>query len=72
MTNLDSGLKTRDITLPTKVHIVKAWSSQWSRTVARVGLKRRQNVKELMPSKCGAREDSGKSLGQQGDQTSQS
>ena len=24
MTNLDSILKTRDITLPTKVHIVKA------------------------------------------------
>ena len=24
MTNLDSTLKTRDITLPTKVHIVKA------------------------------------------------
>ena len=24
MTNLDSVLKTRDITLPTKVHIVKA------------------------------------------------
>ena len=24
MTNLDNGLKSRDITLPTKVHIVKA------------------------------------------------
>ena len=24
MTNLDSALKTKDITLPTKVHIVKA------------------------------------------------
>ena len=24
MTNLDSGLKSRDITLPTKVHLVKA------------------------------------------------
>ena len=72
MTNLDSVLKTRDITLPTKVHIVKAWSSQWSGTVARVGLKRRQNVKELMPSKCGAREDYRESLGQQGDQTRQS
>ena len=27
MTNLDSILKSRDITLPTKVHIVKAYSS---------------------------------------------
>ena len=25
MTNLDSILKTRDITLPSKVHLVKAW-----------------------------------------------
>ena len=71
MANLDSVLKTRDITLPTKVHIV-TWSSQWSRTVVRVGLKRRQTVKELMPSKYGAREDFWKSLGQQRDQTSQS
>ena len=29
-TNLDSVLKSGDITLPTQVHIVKAtWSSQW-------------------------------------------
>ena len=38
MTNLDSVLKSRDITLPTKVHIVTAWSSQWSHTVVRAGL----------------------------------
>ena len=25
MTNLDSILETRDITLPTKVHLVKLW-----------------------------------------------
>ena len=25
MTNLDSILKSRDMTLPTKVHLVKAW-----------------------------------------------
>ena len=31
MINLDSILKTRDITLPTKVRLVKAiWFSQWS------------------------------------------
>ena len=28
MTNLDSILKSRDITLPTKVHLVRAWFFQ--------------------------------------------
>ena len=30
MTNLDSMLKSKDITLPTKVHIVKLWFFQKS------------------------------------------
>ena len=30
MTNLDGILKSRDITLPTKVHLVKAWFFQYS------------------------------------------
>ena len=30
MTNLDSILKSRDITLPTNVHLVRAWFFQWS------------------------------------------
>ena len=30
MTNLDSMLKSRDITLSTKVRLVKAWFFQWS------------------------------------------
>ena len=38
MTNLDSILKSRDITLPTKVHLVKAWFFLWSCMDARVGL----------------------------------
>ena len=54
MTKLDSVLKRRDITLLTKVHIVKAMSSQQSRTVVRARPQRRQNAKELMPSSCGA------------------
>ena len=37
MTNLDSILKTRDITLPTKVRLVKAFF-QWSHMYVRVGL----------------------------------
>ena len=38
MTNLDSILKSRDITLSTKVHLVKLWFFQWSFTDVRVGL----------------------------------
>ena len=38
MTNLDSILKSRDITLPTKVHLVKAIVFQWSCMDVRVGL----------------------------------
>ena len=37
MTNLDSVLKSRDLTLLTKVRVVKATSSQWSHMVVRVG-----------------------------------
>ena len=38
MTNLDSILKSRDITLPTKVHLVKAMVFPWSCMDVRVGL----------------------------------
>ena len=38
MTNLDNILKSRDITLPTKVHLVKAMVFQWSCVDVRVGL----------------------------------
>ena len=38
MTNLDSILKSRDITLPTKVRLVKAMIFQWSCMDVRVGL----------------------------------
>ena len=38
MTNLDSILKSRDITLPTNVHLVKVWSFQLSCMDVRVGL----------------------------------
>ena len=63
---------SRDITLPTKVCIVKAMiflvvmcdCERWS-----IG---RQSTKESMPLDCGAGGDYRQSLGQQGDQTSQS
>ena len=38
MTNLDSILKSRDITLPTKVRLVKAMVFQWSCMNVRAGL----------------------------------
>ena len=38
MTNLDSIFKSRDITLPTKVHLVKLWFFQWSCMDVRAGL----------------------------------
>ena len=38
MTNLDSMFKSRDVTLPTKVHLIKALFFQWSCMDVRVGL----------------------------------
>ena len=38
VTNLDSILKSRDITLSTKVHLVRLWFFQWSCMDVRVGL----------------------------------
>ena len=38
MTNLDSIFKSRDITLSTKIHLVKAMVFQWSCMDVRVGL----------------------------------
>ena len=37
MTNLDSILKSRDITLPAKVHLIRAMVFQWSCVDMRVG-----------------------------------
>ena len=62
-TNQDSILKSRDITLPTKVHLVKPMFFLWSCMDVRVGLWRRLTVEELMLLKCGVGEDSWESLG---------
>ena len=70
MTNLDSISKSRDITLPTKVHLVKAMvfpvimyeRESWT-------IKKAEN-KELMLLNCGVGENSWESLGQQRDPTS--
>ena len=59
MTNLDSLLKSRDITLPTKVHIVKGMVcpvvmygyESWT-------IRKAEHKEELMLSNCGTGEDS--------------
>ena len=58
MTNLDSMLKSRGITLLTKVHIVKAMVFPVVIYGCESWTVRRQSAKELMPSNCGAGEDS--------------
>ena len=71
MTNLDSILKSRDITLLIKIHLVKAMVFP----VVMYGCESwtiKLSAKELMLMNCGVGEDSRKSLGLQGDQTSQS
>ena len=65
MTNLDSILKSRDITLPTKVHRVKDMGS------SQVWVWELNHKEGWVLKNCGAREDSLESLGQQEDQTSQ-
>ena len=57
MTNLDSILKSRDITLPTKVHLVKAMVFPVVVHV-RVGPSRKLSTEKLMLLNCGVGEDS--------------
>ena len=70
MTNPDSIFKSRDITLPTKVCLVKARFFQWSCMDVRVGLWKKLSAEILMLLNCGVGEDSWESLGLQGDPTS--
>ena len=58
MTNLDSILKSRDITLPTKVHSVKAMVFPLVVYGLSVGLLRKLSIEELMLLTCGVGEDS--------------
>ena len=73
MTNLDSILKSRDITLPTKIYLVKAMvfplvmygCESWT-------VKKAERWKKLMLLNYGVGDDSLESLGLQGDPTSAS
>ena len=58
MTNLDSILKSRDITLPTKIRLVKAMVLPVVMYGCDSGLQRRLSAEELMLSNGGAGEDS--------------
>ena len=58
VTNLDSVLKSKDITLPTKVHMVKAMIFPVVKYDVRTGPYKRQSAEELMLLNCGVGEDS--------------
>ena len=70
MTKLDSILKSRDITLPTKVHLVKAvvfqvvmygcdiWTIKKAENKKKKKKERKLSTEELMLLNCGAGEDS--------------
>ena len=72
MTNLDRMLKSRDITLPTKVCLVKAMVFSVVMYRWEIDYKKKLSAKELMLLNCGVREDSWESLGLQEDPTSPS
>ena len=58
MTNLDSILKSRDITLPTKVHLVKAMVFSVVHMDVKGGPYRKQSAKELLLLNCEFGKDS--------------
>ena len=58
MTNLDSIIKSRDITLPTKVHLVKAIVFPVVRYGCESWTIKKLSAKELMILNCGVGEDS--------------
>ena len=58
MSNLDSILKNRDITLPTKVHLVKAMVFPLVMYGCESWTVKRLNAKEFMLLNCGVGEDS--------------
>ena len=72
MTNLDSIIKCRNITSPTKVHLVKAIVFPVVRYGCESWTIKKLSTKELMILNCVVGEDSWESLGMQGDPTSQS
>ena len=58
ITNLDSKIKSRDITLPAKVHLVKAKVFPVVMYGCESWIIRRLSIEELMLLSCGVGEDS--------------
>ena len=69
-TNLDSIFKSRDITLPTKVRLVKTMVFPVVMYGCESWTVKKASTEELMLLNCGVGEDSWESLGLQGDPTS--
>ena len=72
MTNLDSILKSRDIALSTKVHLVKAMVFPVVMDGCESWTTEKVSAAELMLLTCGVAEDSSEALGLKGDPTSPS
>ena len=72
MTNLGNILKSRDITLPTKIHVVKATVFPVVRYEYESWTIKKAEHWKIDAFELRVREDSSESLGLQGDQTSQS
>ena len=72
MTNLDSILKSRDITLPTEVHLVKAMDFQVVVYGCESWTIKKAECWRIEALNCGVWEDSWESLGLRGDPTSPS
>ena len=70
MTNLDNILKSWDVDLPTKVHLVKAMVFPVVMCGYESWTIKKLSAEELMFLNCGVGEDSWGSLGLQGDPTS--
>ena len=70
MTNLDSIFRSRDITLPTKVRLVKAMVFPVVKYGCESWTVRKAEHEELIILNCGVGEDSCESVGLQGDPTS--
>ena len=72
MTKLDSIFKSRDITLPTKVHLAKTMVFPVVMYGCEIWTVKKLNTEELMVLNCGVGEDSWESLGLQRDPTNPS
>ena len=72
MTNLDSMFKSRDMTLPTKVRLVKAMVFPVVMYGCESWTVKKDECQRIDLLNCGVGEDSRESLGLQGDPTSPS